>query len=395
MIKGTFFINFYGSTIFNNLGYFAIYFLKIWSFEKKRLILYPKRHSSKNDILYKIYTNMKRIMKTALLAITMLMMCWPAAAQICSESDLNCVVAYTGEEDADSRDYITIVIDHEKRLLWHGMLIGVGDVREIVKTSIRNELDLPLLPRVLGRSYTVGTRNIGVRYTHYHLCLIKDATISENDDIIHRVLHEMVEAVDEMRNEYGKNHFWVEFNQCSDDHKQLLQEILPCVIEVGEYHSMPTPPVVENVVITVSEEEVNEKPVVKTTTTTKPAEKKTVTTKPTTKKTTSTQPTRTVTTEPEEEITESDEPWIDITVSTPSTTKKKEGTKKRTGKKTKTTKSKGKKNKTTESETISIVTTKTVKNQQTEEVIQHRRETTVKTAEEIEEEEELILWLLD
>ena len=329
---------------------------------------------------------MKRIMKTALLAITMLMMCWPAAAQICSESDLNCVVAYTGEEDADSRDYITIVIDHEKRLLWHGMLIGVGDVREIVKTSIRNELDLPLLPRVLGRSYTVGTRNIGVRYTHYHLCLIKDATISENDDIIHRVLHEMVEAVNEMRNEYGKNHFWVEFNQCSDDHKQLLQEILPCVIEVGEYHSMPTPPVVENVV---------EKPVVKTTTTTKPAEKKTVPTKPTTKKTTSTQPTRTVTTEPEEEITVSDEPWIDITVSTPSTTKKKEGTKKRTGKKTKTTKSKGKKNKTTESETISIVTTKTVKNQQTEEVIQHRRETTVKTAEEIEEEEELILWLLD
>ena len=385
MIKGTFFINFYGSTLFNNLGYFAIYFLKIWSFEKKRLILYSKRHSSKNEILYKIYTNMKRIMKTALLAITMLMMCWPAAAQICPESDLNCVVAYTGEEDADSRDYITIVIDHEKRLLWHGMLIGVGDIREIVKTSIRNELDLPLLPRVLGRSYTVGTRNIGVRYTHYHLCLIKDATISENDDIIHRVLHEMVEAVNEMRNEYGKNHFWVEFNQCSDDHKQLLQEILPCVIEVGEYHSMPTHPVVENVVITVSEEEVNEKPVVKTTPTTKPAEKKTVTTKPTTKKTTSTQPTRTVTTEPEEEITESDEPWIDITVSTPSTTKKKEGTKKRTGKK----------NKTTESETISTVTTKTVKNQQTEEVIQHRRETTVKTAEEIEEEEELIWWLLD
>ena len=59
---------------------------------------------------------MKRVMKTAVLAMTMLIMCWPAKAQVYVESDLDCVVAYAGLEDVDSRDYITIRINHKKHL---------------------------------------------------------------------------------------------------------------------------------------------------------------------------------------------------------------------------------------------------------------------------------------
>ena len=190
---------------------------------------------------------MKRVMKTAVLAMTMLIMCWPAKAQVYLESDLDCVVAYAGLEDVDSRDYITIRINHKKQLIWHGKVIGADDVRDVVKKSILNENYDPQLPTPCGFIYSVNKHKTCIRYTYYHLCVIKDATISANDNLLQKVLHEMAAAVYELRDEHSQKYFAGEYNQNSIGYNLFLQQILPCVIEWGEYRSVPLVPVVQEV----------------------------------------------------------------------------------------------------------------------------------------------------
>ena len=74
------------------------------------------------------------------------------------------------------------------------------------------------------------------------ICLVKDASVSSENQSVRYALHEIVEAIAELRVEYCKKYYGVEFIECNIYQREVIEDMLPCKIHFGNHKFTPPPP---------------------------------------------------------------------------------------------------------------------------------------------------------
>ena len=170
----------------------------------------------------------------------------PSFAQEYSASDWNFIVPYSEQEmietDIMVRNLLFFRFENDSELRFQGQPIDVSKVREIVKVYLKNEKDNCDLPKPLYRSRYENGKTIYMRYTNYFICLVKDATVSSENPLVRYALHEIIEAIAELRAEYCKKYYGVELVECNIYQREVLEEMLPCKIRFGNHKFTPPPP---------------------------------------------------------------------------------------------------------------------------------------------------------
>ena len=189
---------------------------------------------------------MKSNLKT-ILAMVMFTIALPIGAQMFSNLDMNCVVPYSNDETIAPRNLILIKMNWEKMSLLNGSLIEIENLRKNLKDIIRNANNDNNLPTIKYQSYHIShNKTIAIRYTEYHLCVIIDNSLSTDDYEVRLLLHEMVGAIEELREECCMMYFGCQYSKCNYNQQQLIEKILPCKIAIGKHSEyvpqLPPPP---------------------------------------------------------------------------------------------------------------------------------------------------------
>lgn len=186
---------------------------------------------------------MNQLFKSTILTIVFALIGMSISAQCCN-SDWNYTIPYQEIKDMDinSRNLLFFKVESDQTLLFQGRVINSTTIREIVKEYIKNEDDYYDMPRSLSRSCYDGGRTITMRHTEYVIFLLKDASVSPEDKVVCRALHEIVEAIAELRSEYSKRYFGVDFVNSSMHQRNIIEELLPCKIYFGNHKFTPPPP---------------------------------------------------------------------------------------------------------------------------------------------------------
>lgn len=188
---------------------------------------------------------MKQILNSIIFAIVCTMISVPLLAQYPS-SDWNYIVPYSDQEmidrDINKRNLLFFRFESSEDIRFQGEPIKISDIREIVKVYVKNEKDSYDLPKPLYRSRYEDGKTIYMRYTNYMICLVKDASVSSENQSVRYALHEIVEAIAELRAEYCKKYYGVEFIECNIYQREVLEDMLPCKIHFGNHKFTPPPP---------------------------------------------------------------------------------------------------------------------------------------------------------
>lgn len=186
--------------------------------------------------------NLNRIILLGILTLVSI----SSFAQVYPVSDWNYVVPYSDQEmietDINVRNLLFFRFENDDELRFQGQPIEVSDVREIVKVYLKNEKDNSDLPKPLYRSRYENGKTIYMRYTNYFICLVKDASVSAENPLVRYALHEIIEAIAELRVEYCKKYYGVEYIECNIYQREVLKEMLPCKIRFGNHKFTPPPP---------------------------------------------------------------------------------------------------------------------------------------------------------
>lgn len=188
---------------------------------------------------------MKQILNSTIFAIVLTLISVPLLATY-PTSDWNYIVPYSDQEmidiDINKRNLLFFRFESNEELRFQGEPINLSDIREIVKVYVKNDNDSYDLPKPLYRSRYEDGKTIYMRYTNYIICLVKDASVSSENQSVRYALHEIVEAIAELRAEYCKKYYGVEFIECNIYQREVLEEMLPCKIHFGNHKFTPPPP---------------------------------------------------------------------------------------------------------------------------------------------------------
>lgn len=188
---------------------------------------------------------MRQILHSTIFAIVLTLISMPLLAAY-PTSDWNYIVPYSDQEmidiDINIRNLLFFRFESTEELRFQGEPINLSDIREIVKVYVKNEKDSYDLPKPLYRSRYEDGKTIYMRYTNYMICLVKDASVSSENQSVRYALHEIVEAIAELRVEYCKKYYGVEFIECNIYQRAVLEEMLPCKIYFGNHKFTPPPP---------------------------------------------------------------------------------------------------------------------------------------------------------
>ena len=138
--------------------------------------------------------------------------------------------------------------------LLNGSLIEIENLRKNLKDIIRNANNDNNLPTIKYQSYHIShNKTIAILYTEYHLYVIIDNSLSTDDYEVRLLLHEMVGAIEELREECCMMYFGCQYSKCNYNQQQLIEKILPCKIAIGKHSEYvpqlpppPPPPIVDN-----------------------------------------------------------------------------------------------------------------------------------------------------
>ena len=81
-----------------------------------------------------------------------------------------------------------------------------------------------------------------MQYTEYFLALLREPSVSGDNPLVLQVLHELVEAISELRIEYCHRYYGEDYIFANIYARQVLEEMLPGKIHFGEYIYMAPPP---------------------------------------------------------------------------------------------------------------------------------------------------------
>lgn len=188
---------------------------------------------------------MRQILHSTIFAIVLTLISMPLLAAY-PTSDWNYIVPYSNQEmidmDINIRNLLFFRFESNEELRFQGEPINLSDIREIVKVYVKNEKDSYDLPKPLYRSRYEDGKTIYMRYTNYMICLVKDASVSSENQSVRYALHEIIEAIAELRAEYCQKYYGVEYTECNIYQREILEEVLPCKIRFGNHQFTPPPP---------------------------------------------------------------------------------------------------------------------------------------------------------
>lgn len=164
-----------------------------------------------------------------------------AMAQSFPSSDLGCIHPCEEIEgyDINKRNLLFFYLPSSNELMFQGRSFEVLNTRKTVKKYIENAANDHDLPKVLRWPRTGGE---DMFYTEYVIMLRKAPSVSAESTLLRQTLHEIVEAISEMRGIYALRYYNKSYMNLNQFEKQVIDEMLPCTVYYGDYVYMAPPP---------------------------------------------------------------------------------------------------------------------------------------------------------
>lgn len=135
--------------------------------------------------------------------------------------------------DVKKRNIFVVLINSNNQLLVQGEPLDVKQLREKVKTFIKNEAADPSLPEVLPIEVEIDGQKETVLTTKNHLISLQNDRGTLYQKYI-EVQNELVAAYNELRNEYSRARFGVAYAELDEDRQKAVQAIYPQKISEAE-----------------------------------------------------------------------------------------------------------------------------------------------------------------
>lgn len=137
------------------------------------------------------------------------------------------------ESEVNKRNTFVVLVNSSNQLLVQGEPLDVRELREKVKTFIKNEGNDPTLPELLPVEVEIGGQRESVMTTKKHIISLQNDRGTLYQKYI-EVQNELVGAYNEVRDEYSRSRFGMPYAELDEERQKAVQTIYPQKISEAE-----------------------------------------------------------------------------------------------------------------------------------------------------------------
>lgn len=137
------------------------------------------------------------------------------------------------ESEVNKRNTFVVLVNSSNQLLVQGEPLDVRELREKVKTFIKNEGNDPTLPELLPVEVEIGGQRETVMTTKKHIISLQNDRGTLYQKYI-EVQNELVGAYNEVRDEYSRSRFGMPYAELDEERQKAVQTIYPQKISEAE-----------------------------------------------------------------------------------------------------------------------------------------------------------------
>ncbi len=137
------------------------------------------------------------------------------------------------ESEVNKRNTFVVLVNSSNQLLVQGEPLDVRELREKVKTFIKNEGNDPTLPELLPVEVEIGGQRETVMTTKKHIISLQNDRGTLYQKYI-EVQNELVGAYNEVRDEYSRARFGMPYAELDEERQKAVQTIYPQKISEAE-----------------------------------------------------------------------------------------------------------------------------------------------------------------
>lgn len=137
------------------------------------------------------------------------------------------------ETEVKQRNIFVVLVNSNNQLLVQGEMLDVRQLREKVKTFVKNENQDAKLPEVLPIDVEIDGQTEQIFTTKNHIISLQNDRGTQYQKYI-EVQNELVAAYNELRNEFSTSRFGMTYAELDEDRQKAVQKIYPQKISEAE-----------------------------------------------------------------------------------------------------------------------------------------------------------------